>query len=84
MSDLEAATLPCAAVTAWSAVVTEDRLGPGSRVLVQGTGGVAIYALQIAKMIGAHVTVISSSDEKIARAKALGADAAINYRTTPE
>jgi NADPH:quinone reductase-like Zn-dependent oxidoreductase len=53
-------------------------------VLVQGTGGVALFAVQIAKLFGAHVTVISSSDEKIARAKALGADAAINYRTTPE
>jgi NADPH:quinone reductase-like Zn-dependent oxidoreductase len=84
LSDLEAATLPCAAVTAWSALVTYEHLRPGARVLVQGTGGVAIFALQIAKLFGAHVTVISSSDEKIARAKGLGADAAINYRTTPE
>jgi NADPH:quinone reductase-like Zn-dependent oxidoreductase len=84
LSDLEAATLPCAAVTAWSALVTYGRLRPGARVLVQGTGGVALYALQIAKLLGAHVTVTSSSDEKIARAKALGADAAINYRSTPE
>jgi len=84
LTDLEAATLPCAAVTAWSALVTNDALGPGSKVLVQGTGGVAIFALQFAKLLGAHVTVISSSDEKIARATALGADAAINYRTTPE
>jgi len=84
LSDLEAATLPCAAVTAWSALVTHEALGPGSRVLVQGTGGVAIFALQFAKLLGAHVTVISSSDEKIARATALGADAAINYRATPD
>ena len=84
LSDEEAATLPCAALTAWSAVVTYDDLGPGSRVLVQGTGGVALFALQFAKLLGAHVTVISSSDEKIARAKAMGADAAINYATTPE
>jgi len=84
LTDLEAATLPCAALTAWSALVTHDALGPGSRVLVQGTGGVAIFALQFAKLLGAHVTVISSSDEKIARAKALGADAAVNYRSTPE
>jgi len=84
LSDLEAATLPCAALTAWSALVTHDALGPGSRVLVQGTGGVAIFALQFAKLLGAHVTVISSSDEKIARATALGADAAVNYRATPE
>lgn len=84
LSHEEAATLPCAALTAWSALVTYDRLGPGSRVLVQGTGGVALFALQFAKLLGAHVTVISSSDEKIARVKALGADAAINYKTTPE
>jgi NADPH:quinone reductase-like Zn-dependent oxidoreductase len=84
LNDLEAATLPCAAVTAWSALVTYEHLRPGARVLVQGTGGVALYALQIAKLLGAHVTVISSSDEKIARAKALGADAAINYRSMPE
>ncbi len=84
LSDLEAATLPCAALTAWSALVTHDSIGPGSKVLVQGTGGVAIFALQFAKLLGAHVTVISSSDEKIARVRAMGADAAINYRTTPE
>src|SRR5436190_1172129 len=72
LSDLEAASLPCAALTAWSAIVTHESLGPGSKVLVQGTGGVALFAIQIAKMLGAHVTVISSSDEKIARAKQLG------------
>ena len=84
LSDEQAASLPCAALTAWSAIVTYDNLGPGSRVLVQGTGGVALFALQFAKLRGAQVTVISSSDEKIARAKKLGADAAINYRATPE
>lgn len=84
LSDEEAATLPCAALTAWSALVTYENLRPGSRVLVQGTGGVALFALQFAKLIGAHVTVISSSDEKLARAKQLGADAGINYTTTPE
>jgi NADPH:quinone reductase-like Zn-dependent oxidoreductase len=84
LSDEQAASLPCAALTAWSAVVTHDNLGPGSRVLVQGTGGVALFALQFAKLRGAHVTVISSSDEKIARARALGADAAINYSKIPE
>jgi len=84
LSDEQAASLPCAALTAWSAIVTCDQLGPGSRVLVQGTGGVALFALQFAKLRGAQVTVISSSDEKIARAKALGADAAINYRRVPE
>jgi NADPH:quinone reductase-like Zn-dependent oxidoreductase len=80
----EAAALPCAALTAWSALVTHDTLGPGSRVLVQGTGGVALFALQFAKLLGAHVTVISSSDEKIRKVKALGADATINYTKTPE
>jgi NADPH:quinone reductase-like Zn-dependent oxidoreductase len=84
LTDEQAASLPCAALTAWSALVTYDNLGPGSRVLVQGTGGVALFALQFAKLRGAHVTVISSSDEKIAKAKALGADAAINYVKTPE
>jgi NADPH:quinone reductase-like Zn-dependent oxidoreductase len=84
LSDEQAATLPCAALTAWSALVTCGQVRPGSLVLVQGTGGVAIFALQFAKLAGAHVTVISSSDEKIARAKALGADAAINYARTPE
>ena len=80
----EAAALPCAALTAWSALVTHDTLGPGSRVLVQGTGGVAPFALQFAKLLGAHVTVISSSDEKIQKVKALGADATINYVQVPE
>jgi NADPH:quinone reductase-like Zn-dependent oxidoreductase len=84
LTDEEAASLPCAALTAWSAIVTHDNLGPGSRVLVQGTGGVALFALQFAKLLGAHITVISSSDEKIAKATALGADAAINYVRTPE
>jgi|SRR5882672_3850738 len=84
LSDAQAAGLPCAALTAWSAVITHDTLGPGSRVLVQGTGGVALFALQFAKMLGAHVTVISSSDAKLARAQQLGADAGINYVSTPE
>jgi NADPH:quinone reductase-like Zn-dependent oxidoreductase len=84
LSDEEAATLPCAALTAWSALVTYESLKPGSRVLVQGTGGVALFALQFAKLLGAHATVISSSDAKLARAKELGADAGINYVTTPE
>jgi NADPH:quinone reductase-like Zn-dependent oxidoreductase len=84
LSDEEAATLPCAALTAWSALVTYGKVKPADRVLVQGTGGVALFALQFAKLIGCHVTVISSSDEKIAKAKALGADAAVNYVSTPE
>jgi NADPH:quinone reductase-like Zn-dependent oxidoreductase len=84
LSHEEAAALPCAALTAWSALVTYGSLKPADKVLVQGTGGVALFALQIAKILGCHVTVISSSDEKIAKAKALGADAAVNYASTPE
>jgi NADPH:quinone reductase-like Zn-dependent oxidoreductase len=84
LTDEQAATLPCAALTAWSAIVANDRLGPGSRVLVQGTGGVALFALAIARLAGCHVTVISSSDEKLERARSMGADAGINYKTTPE
>ena len=84
LTDLEAATLPCAALTAWSALVTYGSLRPGAKVLVEGTGGVALFAIQIAKLLGAQVTVISSSDEKIARARALGADAAVNYVKTQE
>jgi NADPH:quinone reductase-like Zn-dependent oxidoreductase len=84
LTDEQAAALPCAALTAWSALVSYDSLAPGARVLVQGTGGVALFAVQFGKLAGCHVTVISSSDEKLARAKALGADAGINYTTTPE
>jgi NADPH:quinone reductase-like Zn-dependent oxidoreductase len=81
---VEAATLPCAALTAWSALVTCSNTQPGDRVLVQGCGGVALFAVAFAKMLGAHVTVISSSDERIERVTQMGADAAINYRITPE
>ncbi|MGQ0546765.1 MAG: zinc-dependent alcohol dehydrogenase family protein [Betaproteobacteria bacterium] len=84
LSDEEAATLPCAALTAWSAVVVEGRAKPGDSVLVQGTGGVSLFALQFAKLCGARVTVVSGSDAKLERAKALGADAGFNYRATPE
>jgi NADPH:quinone reductase-like Zn-dependent oxidoreductase len=84
LSDEQAASLPCAALTAWSAIVTHDNLGPGSHVLVQGTGGVALFALQFARMRGCQVTVISSSDQKIEKVKALGADAVINYTKIPE
>jgi NADPH:quinone reductase-like Zn-dependent oxidoreductase len=84
LSDEQAATLPCAALTAWSAIVTHGDVQPGAEVLVQGTGGVALFALQFAKLLGARVTMISSSDEKLARARALGADEGINYSTTPE
>ena len=84
LSDIEAATLPCAALTAWSALVTSGQVRPGDRVLVQGCGGVALFAVAFAKMLGAQVTVISSSEERIARVRALGADAAVNYREFPE
>src|SRR5262249_28365785 len=84
LSFQEAATLPCAALTAWRALFEEARLQPGETVLVQGTGGVSIFALQFAKLAGAAVIVTSSSDEKLARARALGADHTINYRTVPE
>lgn len=80
----EAASLPCAALTAWSAIVTEGRVRPGEVVLIQGTGGVALSALQFAKMAGARTIVISSSDEKLARARNLGADETVNYRTRPD
>src|SRR6185437_7241551 len=80
----EAATLPCAAVTAWRGLIVEGRLTAGETVLVQGTGGVSIFALQFAKLAGARVIVTSSSDEKLERAKAMGADDVINYRTTPD
>jgi NADPH:quinone reductase-like Zn-dependent oxidoreductase len=84
LSDTEAASLPTAAVTAWSALVTEGGIKPGQVVLVQGTGGVSLFALQFAKLLGAFVIATSSSDEKLERARSLGADASINYRTTPE
>lgn len=80
----EAATLPCAALTAWHALVTDGKVSAGQVVLLLGTGGVSIFALQFAKMHGARVIITSSSDEKLARAKALGADETINYRTTPD
>ncbi len=80
----EAATLPCAAVTAWHALVESGGIKPGDTVLVQGTGGVSVFALQIAKAFGAKVIVTSSSDEKLRRASDLGADELINYKTTPD
>lgn len=84
LSDEEAATLPCAALTAWQALVTEGRLKAGETVLLQGTGGVSIFGLQFAAMFGARSIITSSSDAKLERAKALGATHTINYRTNPE
>lgn len=76
----EAAALPCAGVTAWSALFERRPVQPGETVLLLGTGGVSVFALQLAKMAGARVVMISSSDEKAQRARALGADEVINYR----
>ena len=80
----EAATLPCAALTAWRALMVEGGLKAGQTVLVQGTGGVSIFALQFAKLRGARVIVTSSSAQKLERARALGADHLIDYRQTPQ
>ncbi len=79
----EASTLPCAAVTAWHALI-ESGIKPGQRALLLGTGGVSIFSLQFAKMAGAEVIITSGSDEKIAKALKLGADHGINYKTVPE
>jgi NADPH:quinone reductase-like Zn-dependent oxidoreductase len=79
-----AATLPCAAVTAWHALTVASRVQPGDTVLVLGTGGVSIFALQFARLAGARVLITSSSDAKLARAQALGAAAGVNYGATPE
>jgi NADPH:quinone reductase-like Zn-dependent oxidoreductase len=84
LDDVEAASLPTAAVTAWRALVTEGRTKPGDKVLLQGTGGVSLFALQFAKMLGAYAIVTSSSDEKLAKVRAMGADETINYKSVPE
>jgi NADPH:quinone reductase-like Zn-dependent oxidoreductase len=84
LTDEEAATLPCAAVTAWNALVTEGRTTAGDTVLVQGTGGVSLFALQLGVLVGARVIVTSSSDAKLERARALGAWETINYRELPD
>jgi NADPH:quinone reductase-like Zn-dependent oxidoreductase len=80
----EAATLPCAAVTAWNALVSSGGLIAGETVLTQGTGGVSIFALQFARMFGARVISTSSSDTKLARVREMGASAGINYKATPD
>lgn len=84
LTDEEAATLPCAAVTAWNALVVRGGVTAGDVVLVQGTGGVSIFALQLGRLLGARVLVTSSHDDKLARARDLGAAAGVNYRTQPE
>ena len=80
----EAATLPCAALTAWRSLFVEANLKAGNSVLLQGTGGVSLFALQLAKIAGAQVVITSSSDEKLAKVKAMGADILVNYRKNPE
>jgi NADPH:quinone reductase-like Zn-dependent oxidoreductase len=80
----EGATLPCAAVTAWEAIMNHAKLVAGQTVLLQGTGGVSIFGLQLAHAMGIVLIITSSSDDKLARAKALGAAYGINYKTTPE
>jgi NADPH:quinone reductase-like Zn-dependent oxidoreductase len=80
----EGATLPCAGVTVWNAMTEHAKLIAGQTVLLQGTGGVSIFGLQLARMMGIQVIITSSSDDKLARAKALGANHGINYKTTPD
>ena len=84
LDDAQAATLPVAGLTAWSAMVTHGRVRPGSRVLVQGTGGVSLFALQFARAAGARVFVLSGDDTKLARALDMGAESGLNYRENPE
>jgi NADPH:quinone reductase-like Zn-dependent oxidoreductase len=80
----EAASLPCAAVTAWHALVSRGNLKQTDTVLIQGTGGVSLFALQFARIVGARVIATSGSDEKLARVRQLGAVECINYRSVPE
>lgn len=83
LTDEEGATLPCAALTAWNGLVTSGGVKAGDTVLVQGTGGVSLFALQFAKMHGARVIATSSSDAKLEKVRALGASDTINYKTNP-
>lgn len=84
LNAIEAATLPCAALTAWSALFELSTLKSSDCLVIQGTGGVALFALQLAKAVGASVLITSSSDEKLEKARALGADYLVNYRTHPQ
>ena len=83
LTDQQVATLPCAGLTAWRGLFEDARLEPGDTVVLQGTGGVSIFGLQFAHAAGLRTVITSSSDEKLARAKALGADHLVNYKTTP-
>lgn len=84
LSDEEAATLPCAALTAWHAIFEAASLRPGQTVVLLGTGGVSIAGLQLARMAGLRTIITSSSDEKLRRARELGADETVNYREQPD
>jgi NADPH:quinone reductase-like Zn-dependent oxidoreductase len=84
LNDEEAAALPCAAVTAWHALFEHTPSVPGSSVLIQGTGGVSIFALQLAKAAGLRTIITSSSDQKLERARSLGAHETINYKRNPD
>jgi NADPH:quinone reductase-like Zn-dependent oxidoreductase len=84
LSYAEASTLPCAGLTAWNALTNVTPVKPGDVILTQGTGGVSVFALQFAKLMGTVVIGTSSSDEKLERARTLGLDAGLNYRQTPE
>lgn len=84
LSDPEAAALPCAGLTAWNAVIASGQVRQGDIVLTQGTGGVSLFALQFAKAAGAQVIITSSSDQKLEKARQLGADYTINYKTTKD
>ena len=83
LTDQQVATLPCAALTAWRGLFVDARLEPGDTVVLQGTGGVSIFGLQFAHAAGLRTVITSSSDEKLGRAKGLGADRLVNYKTTP-
>ncbi len=83
LTDQQVATLPCAGLTAWRGLFEDARLEPGDTVVLQGTGGVSIFGLQFARAAGLRTVITSSSDEKLARAKAMGAEHLVNYKTTP-
>ncbi len=83
LTDQQVATLPCAGLTAWRGLFEDASLEPGDTVVLQGTGGVSIFGLQFARAAGLRTVITSSSDEKLARAKAMGADHLVNYKTTP-
>lgn len=84
LTDIEAATLPCAGLTAWRALMVEGQLRAGETVLIEGAGGVSVFALQFAKMVGAKVIALSSTPERMDKLTSLGADHVLNYRELPE